>query len=621
MEILWLKISDFKSFRGDHIIDFRQYEPGLYYMRGENQDEPDLGSNGAGKSTVWDALHWCWFGTSVRGTPSTQLVPWTENAKPSVEFAARIGGRTTRIIRTHKPNRLIIKRGRKVKQVTQDEVNDLLGLTPDTVQSSIIIGQFSNYFFDLKPRQKMNLLTELMNLDYWIECGKKASAVVAVLKEDSHGLEKKLAGSEASVKTLQGAVEVLEADLAKAGRKVAVKEIRKETRLLRADRATVAEQRKGLIKKQKIADEKIDDSITNAETLSERLDDLRDEEREISFGYKKAQEALEELRVKIRKLEQKKFGGEPYPCPECGQPITDAHRRKERRSLRTEIDKLRDETKKLGELLSKQSHKIDATKEVLKEEEALRKKYEGEYDSLGDRIRKLTAKINDIDASIEENEKEVETAKNETQWIRDKIEENRVQIADKEKRIKAIKEELQELETAIGQAAYWAKTFKDIRLFEINDILTSLEVEINSYLADLGMKNWSVKMEVERETRRGSISRGFRVMVDPGKDTKGGAKPWEAWSGGEGQRLRLAGTLALANLILRQYNRTSNFQVWDEKLYWLSGRGEDDMLELLQEVAVAEGKMIFIIDQHNLDFPFDGSIKIIKDHKGSHVVQ
>ena len=108
-------------------------------------------------------------------------------------------------------------------------------------------------------------------------------------------------------------------------------------------------------------------------------------------------------------------------------------------------------------------------------------------------------------------------------------------------------------------------------------------------------------------------------MVDPDEKSKSDAKPWEAWSGGEGQRLRLAGTLALSNLILRQFDRTCNIQVWDEHLYWLSGSGEDAMLELLQEMAKREGKTFFIVDQHNLDFPFDGVIKVIKDEEGSHL--
>ena len=108
-------------------------------------------------------------------------------------------------------------------------------------------------------------------------------------------------------------------------------------------------------------------------------------------------------------------------------------------------------------------------------------------------------------------------------------------------------------------------------------------------------------------------------MVDPGIDSGSSLKPWEAWSGGEGQRLRLAGTLALSSLILRQFNRDCNIQCWDEKMVWLSGTGENDMLDLLRETAKQHNKQIWLIDQHNLDYNFDGVITVVKDANGSHL--
>ena len=108
-------------------------------------------------------------------------------------------------------------------------------------------------------------------------------------------------------------------------------------------------------------------------------------------------------------------------------------------------------------------------------------------------------------------------------------------------------------------------------------------------------------------------------MIDPGANTHLAATPGEAWSGGEGQRRRLAGTLALSSLILRQFNRNCNIQIWDESLRWLSGSGKEDMLTLLQEVAHNQNKQIWMIDQSELSFPFDGTIKVVKDAKGSHV--
>ena len=56
MNFLWIKLQDFKSYRGEHVLDLRKFGPGLYYIRGTNKYEPDMGSNGVGKSSLVNAF-------------------------------------------------------------------------------------------------------------------------------------------------------------------------------------------------------------------------------------------------------------------------------------------------------------------------------------------------------------------------------------------------------------------------------------------------------------------------------------------------------------------------------------------------------------------------------------
>ena len=611
------------------MIDFRDYQPGLYFIKGENNDEPDLGSNGSGKSTIWDALHWCWFGASVRGTPTTQLVPWTGSGKPAVEFAARFDGENrfpggggsniTRIIRTHRPNTLTIRQGGKTKQVTQEEVDDLLGLTSEAVQSSIIIGQYSRYFFDLKPVEKMRLLTDLMELDYWLECSDKARGALSVLKEDKHQVETKLAAAVAVRDKLKSDLEMMQSEQRAISEDSEIEGLELSLDAQKEEKNKLKRRLKSQKGQLDEAEDRMADLNKSKSSWAEKVDDQRDTIREIDFTIRETETAIEKLKKQIQALKQIKFGRDAGRCPACNQPVTDGHRRQEIKRLEGMLTDLTDVRKELLEAHARERAREDRAKnEVNKFRTAIQS-----FD-----IREIEKRIDRTEVEISSVEKDMSRTRDQIYFIeqhdqkqKDAIEKVRSSLVRRRAEIKTIRSGVQELETAIEQASYWVKAFKDIRLFEINDVLTSLEVEINSYLADLGMPDWSVSLEIERSTRKGTISRGFRVMVDPGIGAKGGTKPWEAWSGGEGQRLRSAGTLALANLILRQHNRSCNFQVLDEKLYWLSGQGENDMLELLQELAVSEGKRIFIIDQHNLDFPFDGEIKVIKNHHGSRVVQ
>ena len=617
MEILWLKISDFKSFRGVHKIDFRRYAPGLYFMHGENKAEPELGANGSGKSTVWDALHWCWFGTSVRGVPTTQLIPWQgAEEKTWVEFAYRSAEGVIKIRRTYRPNSISIKSGKTEKKVTQDELDDLLGMNSEAVQNSIIVGQFSRAFFDLKPREKLNILTELMDLDYWLGCASKASQTASALRDEKIEIDEKLSAKRAVIAEHKRTIGELEdeaggtTDTAKLKRERG--ELQSELKRLKIKRRNASD----TLKKNTDAVELYETRVSKARKQKE---DTKEQMGKLETARVVAALKMDELRGQTKDLMKKKLGIGSYKCPACGQDVTDEHRRKELRRIKSLMWKQRDiVNEKLAEI-AKISHEVDRhTNDVTKFKNRIDAAdisgWRRQVSAIDSDIRRTLRRLEKIDTEVADIEGRAAFYEEKINAAKDRL---KKAISNRSK----LKKSLNEIEVALSRATYWAKTFKEIRLFELNDVLSSLQVEINSYLADLGMESWSVDLEVERETKRGNINRGFRVMVDPGGGAKSGPKPWEAWSGGEGQRLRLGGTMAMASLILRQFSRTCDFQVWDEKLYWLSGSGEDDMLELLQEIAHNEGKQIWIVDQHNLDFPFDGMMKVVKDHKGSRVIQ
>ena len=47
---------------------------GLLLIQGENRDDPSAKSNGAGKSTIPDAISWCLFGKTARGVSSDDVI-------------------------------------------------------------------------------------------------------------------------------------------------------------------------------------------------------------------------------------------------------------------------------------------------------------------------------------------------------------------------------------------------------------------------------------------------------------------------------------------------------------------------------------------------------------------
>lgn len=615
MNFLWIKLQDFKSYRGEHVLDLRKFGPGLYYIRGTNKYEPDMGSNGVGKSSVWDAVHWCFYGASLRAVKSPNLAPWGKKGGTAVTVCLCLDGMTTKVKRTYKPNSLAVIQDKQERGVTQEQLEDMLRLNSERFQQSIIFGQHSVMFFDLTPGPKLDVFTDLMGLNFWLERAEHAKHTTSELAVNFQELEHQQLTNETRIEELTAAIAEDEAaavvEAQEQGKRLEA--IRDGIRTLKAARDDVVQQYDGLSKK---ADDLSVRTKTEADILAveqEKIDAVATEAAGLEAEVAKVQAEVAAINRQIARIKQAKD-----ICPTCGQKIDNSHLKKE--LARLEVDRAtfdKKETKLAAKLeaLEKRYNYLKGGLEKARSKCVAHQQLEAvEYE-----IRQCQHSLQICDTKLESGQRALKDAKNQTSAYAERIQRNRAKLMELERILKKTKKQMQELEPLIPQAQYWVKGFKDIRLFEIDEALQALEVEVNNYLTGLGMENWTVKLAVERETKGGSISRGLQVFVDPGTGKENDVKPWESWSGGEGQRLRLAGALGLANLILRQRGIETNIQVWDEKLYWLSGTGEEDMLQLLQEQAKQNGKQVWVIDQHALDYPFDGVIDVIKDRKGSRI--
>ena len=191
------------------------------------------------------------------------------------------------------------------------------------------------------------------------------------------------------------------------------------------------------------------------------------------------------------------------------------------------------------------------------------------------------------------------------------------------KRIKKNKEKLLKIKSATKILSndyeainFWSSGFKRIRLFVIEETLKQLEIEINNSLTSLGLVDWKLLLDIERENKSGSVTKGFSVLVSNSENKK--PVRFESWSGGETQRLRLAGDLGLANLIMERTGFINKIEFIDEPCEYLSREGINDLLESLHERAINEDKKIFLADHNILEFgDFEGTLSIIKDKSGS----
>jgi DNA repair exonuclease SbcCD ATPase subunit len=462
----------------------------------------------------------------------------------------------------------------------------------------------------------MDIFSELLDLDYWLTHSKHASNTAAELEGEKENLSSSITRISATVAEIKRSIEI-----EKRESRIFSKQNKREYGKLKSKIEELIAEKKRLRECLNLAKRHLVTIEGNIGVLHKKLDGKLSKKDEYRDEYVEFHSKIVEARTKLEGIKAQRIGLKKAkgPCPTCGQDISKSHRD-------LELKRLSDRKQELAKLVLKLQQKRGLVKRrQISTDEAiaeLRSRI-SEQESVDGTLQEVKDTERDL-YRTQENIKtctlDLKTLKNTRNVYKERVQESKARVTEFRTSLTKKKKELQQLESLVNQVKYWVRGFKDIRLFEIGEALSALEVEINSYLADLGMIKWTVHLDIERETKSGGTNRNFHVIVDPGDDSSR-PKPWEAWSGGEGQRLRLAGTLALANLILKRHNRNSNLQVWDEPMTWLSGSGREDMLDLLRETAIREGKQIWIVDHTELNFPFDGEIKVIKNKEGSYITQ
>ena len=198
------------------------------------------------------------------------------------------------------------------------------------------------------------------------------------------------------------------------------------------------------------------------------------------------------------------------------------------------------------------------------------------------------------------------------------IEEKKLGLVALKKQLEVATAALAKLDEEHSAVSFWINGFKRVRLFIVEEAIQQLEIEVNNNLTSLGLLDWHIGFDVERENKSGGITKGFIVLITP----PGAGEPvkFESYSGGESQRLRLAGDLGLANLIMERAGLINTVEFFDEPSCHLSQEGLLDLAETLTQRAESQSKRIFLVDHSIIDFSgFEGTICVSKDEDGSHI--
>ncbi|MCK5600733.1 AAA family ATPase [Candidatus Pacearchaeota archaeon] len=611
MKIKKLSFANIRSFVDETKFVFETF-PGLYFLTGTNLVDEDLGSNGAGKSTLWNVLCWILYGKTTEGLRAGDLHSWQSTEKG---YWAELEFKNKTIRRTWRPNSLTIDD----KEVEQGTVDDFIGASYDLFTYSVLLSQNGKTFLDLAPTEKMALFTSVLDLDRWLDYSAQAKKKADKIQERIYELEKELTHAEGVLQTID--LESLEVEKA-AWQKERRKHLAKYKETRQKVSGTLSKEKKALIKLKQ-----------SFEKAKQRLRIIRLKMKEQGVAFTNASIAQAEAKTEVDTLNNLcefhkksvnkvvRLARKGKDCPVCQNKLStryaDKYKKTQKRSVISPL--LRDigGAMQLYQAAQDDLREAESLWEELQEEEESREQILLTRESLFDNANELVEKHKRVMVQAKQSYQILFNAKRSPE-LEALLETARKKFSVAKKKKRMAKEKLRKLEKKLVSCKFWIKGFKDIRLFFIKEALSQLEIETNIALSQLSLPDWQFVYDVEKITKAGKITPGFNVLIrTPFVDEQ---VSFDAWSGGEKQRLKLAGSMGFINLISSRRGFSLGLEVYDEPTQHLSPEGIDDLVTSLKQRAMDQNKVIYFVDHHTLEHGgFDKMINIVKTAEGSHI--
>ncbi len=608
LEFQSLELRNFKCF-GDEpvVLDLANRQVGLHFVKGENKVEPLLGSNGSGKTSLWDAVCWCLYGKTPDGLKNPDLKPWGESGKTVVTIKLLRDEKDYHVTRTIGKNRLTLNE----EDVGQEQIDEDL-MTFAVFTNTILLGQGQPLFFDLRPQQKMQLFTDVLDLDRWDERSRVAAEEV-----------QELTSTEIQMGASITAAKQLIAEYASG-----VADARKRSRAWeeeRTDRVNTIGSEIDFFKDniEKLEDKRNDARISydtrrtehklavNSQATAEKILARTERRRNAEIGeVSKIEWELQRVQNQLDRLKA------ATKCPTCGHVVKVSDLRKHLRVLRTSEIKLikrigRDKESKLIKLVKKRKKVVTRHEKIV---ENLRTK----VDKAHDRVDGFTMDHAKATIKLEELEKTFKYWNDEGNPHREQLKDLRGKLVDQKEIFEELEYAQHRIHKRIDRTRFWVQGFKECRLYAIEEVLDELRLVSNAICPELGLEGWELDYSIEKIAKTGNIRPGLNVMIKaPATDT---AVRWESYSGGECQRLRLAGALALSEALLNHAGIETDWEILDEPTQHVSPEGIRDMCESLPARAKRLNRRTFYTDHQAIESShFASVITVTRKRKGARI--
>lgn len=616
MKLSRIEISGFRSFSEHTVIDLSDNNT-LNYCTGVNLDNPELGANGAGKSSIWEALCWCLYGATSIGQGGPQVCSWDKTEVRVIVWLGPVlaslfnNGQGHCIVRTWGKQKRVLLNGNEVEQRAIDE---LIGANLQQFLLAVYISQRARHFMDMRPTEKAEHLSAAMMLDPLQDASDLAKKHADVVQEAIRDLQQRIARKQGALSELDSVDHKREWRLWNKDQDLLVQAARErmhDTRNMLANAKRAVRDCKESL--HQYARDNFDNPRRDTELEEESLAAAKAEVQILKdLHYLDAN--LKHLVSKVEHLKTYNRMGSDMTCQECGQAISRSHVEVHLHKYLEDLSDMRKKHAVLAQAHEQSMLKVEALRKRKQDAKDRQDKQSNTLSDLRHALRRAEDRVSylerDLKRDVDKLNEEMDRPNPYGRLLRD------YEGAKDEAEVVLLHayESEHRMERQHAALTYWVKGFKTLRLFMIDQAAKSMEIEINNALVRLGLPDWQMFVRVDSETKSGTVRRALTLEVQ-GPDNSS-AVPFESWSGGEAQRLRLAAAMGFSDLLRERLGIKLEIEIWDEPTQGLSAPGISALMQTLAERATRSERPLWVIDHHSLDFGLFGhTLKVRKQGK------
>jgi len=544
----------------------------------KNKTNLIVGTNGAGKSTVLDALTFALFGKPFRKINKPQLVNSVNEKDCRVEVEFSIGNTDWKVIRAIKPTLFEIWRNDTALDQSSAALDQQKWLEQNVLKmnyksfTQIVILGSSTFvpFMQLSAAHRREVIEDLLDIKIFSSMNVVIKEKIRQSKEEIKVLELKKESLLDKVKMQQEFIEELE----NRGKESIDNNNRKISDL----------------------SEEIEQHLTDNTSLEEPLYKLIREQDSI-VGYAEKLKKLGQLKGKISQkvstiTKEHKFFTENTVCPTCTQSIEETFR----------INRINDAQNKAKELQSGYKE----LEEAIKEEE----ERERQFTALSKEISKLTNGISQNNIKISGLQRQIRSLEHEIQVLTENLA-NRNSEHEKlesfKDNLKTTYDELASKKDTINYYDFSYSLLKDggVKSKIIKKYLPLINQQVNRYLQMMDFYiNFTLDEEFN-ETVQSPIHEDFS---------------YASFSEGEKQRIDLALLFTWREVARMKNSVNTNLMILDEIFdSSLDSTGTEEFLKIIRYV-IKDVNIFVISHKTGMEDKFESVIKFEKVKGFSHMV-